>query len=503
MVELYVGGEIGVVRINISEAHMGHPTSKLDPLLTSVRGSCTSEVDLKVSRLDASKVHGYLPIKIQFDPHLTFLTGLNGSGKTSALRLLMGLLAPSLDELIDLKYSTASVVIDTGTTEVVIRSTRSEKGKLLLSISTSAENFVLEPAELQLLSEAKMRGESPQAYRSKWSIHPVIVAIRKISTPMFLGLDRKLHLEDQEPATSLRHRREIALGGRYSASNEISIRRITDSILEEANELVYSALSEVREAQERLDANLRNEFLLDSFRYRPSTQAHFPTRQALERFRERQAAVEKAASGLKLPVAELQSELSKFFEKINEIVDSMEREQERQSVNKKKKGKTSTDVLPPAFFVEWLVNGRQADRIFKQVELLEQYVANRAKLHEPIDRFLDLINRFLEQTGKKIEVSSRGRLLVRFVGAVEPKEIYALSSGERQLVVMLAHLSLNKRLADSGVFIVDEPELSLHIGWQEQFVSAIRKANPNVQMILATHSPAIILDCIDNCRTMG
>ena len=68
---------------------------------------------------------------------------------------------------------------------------------------------------------------------------------------------------------------------------------------------------------------------------------------------------------------------------------------------------------------------------------------------------------------------------------------------------MLAHLSLNQRLAVSGVFIVDEPELSLHIDWQEKFVDAIQKANPNVQLILATHSPAIILDRTESCRTLS
>lgn len=68
---------------------------------------------------------------------------------------------------------------------------------------------------------------------------------------------------------------------------------------------------------------------------------------------------------------------------------------------------------------------------------------------------------------------------------------------------MLAHLSLNPSLAGSGVFIVDEPELSLHIAWQEKFVDAIREANPKVQLILATHSPAIILDRDDACRTLS
>jgi predicted ATP-binding protein involved in virulence len=85
----------------------------------------------------------------------------------------------------------------------------------------------------------------------------------------------------------------------------------------------------------------------------------------------------------------------------------------------------------------------------------------------------------------------------------DPQPITALSSGERQLLVMLAHLSLNPSLEGSGVFIVDEPELSLHIDWQEKFVDSVIEANPNVQLILATHSPAIILDRVEACRNLG
>jgi len=109
----------------------------------------------------------------------------------------------------------------------------------------------------------------------------------------------------------------------------------------------------------------------------------------------------------------------------------------------------------------------------------------------------------LVQTRKRVSVSNRGQLTVVLEGYEGARPISALSSGERQLLVMLAHLSLNSSLAGSGVFIVDEPELSLHIDWQEKFVDAIREANPNVQLILATHSPAIILDRVEACRTLS
>ena len=52
---------------------------------------------------------------------------------------------------------------------------------------------------------------------------------------------------------------------------------------------------------------------------------------------------------------------------------------------------------------------------------------------------------------------------------------------------------------ENNVFIIDEPELSLHVQWQELFVDSIISANPNIQYVLATHSPSIILDRIENC----
>ena len=66
---------------------------------------------MKIARLEAQHVHGHLSIDVEFFEDLTFLTGLNGSGKTSALRLLMALLTPSIEELWAISFSTAAVTV--------------------------------------------------------------------------------------------------------------------------------------------------------------------------------------------------------------------------------------------------------------------------------------------------------------------------------------------------------------------------------------------------------
>lgn len=271
-------------------------------------------------------------------------------------------------------------------------------------------------------------------------------------------------------------------------------------------------MQEVRAAQEQLDENLRAQFFAKAFEYKPSDimgkPTRFPSRTEIERYRHQLTKIERAAEGIKIPVPEIQSALTHFFERMSRIVDSMDKSTQQKRPSKKATKKTTDRVVteravPDKDYLEWIINKPQADRILEHLALLDEYIENRNALRDPITRFLSLVNGFLSQTKKNVAVAGSGQLTVSVQGHLEPRPISALSSGERQLLVMLAHLSLNPNLTGSGVFIVDEPELSLHIDWQEKFVDAIREANPNVQMILATHSPAIILDRVDACRTLS
>ena len=44
------------------------------------------------------------------------------------------------------------------------------------------------------------------------------------------------------------------------------------------------------------------------------------------------------------------------------------------------------------------------------------------------------------------------------------------------------------------VLFMDEPEVSLHIEWQKKLIDLILELNPCVQIILTTHSPAVIMN---------
>lgn len=111
-----------------------------------------------------------------------------------------------------------------------------------------------------------------------------------------------------------------------------------------------------------------------------------------------------------------------------------------------------------------------------------------AEVSYPKRRFQDLADELFADTGKKIV---RGRNEIVFEQDGDELLPYSLSSGEKQmLVILLTVLVQDKR---PGVLLMDEPEVSLHIEWQQRIISIIREMNPNTQIILTTHSPAVIM----------
>lgn len=69
---------------------------------------------------------------------------------------------------------------------------------------------------------------------------------------------------------------------------------------------------------------------------------------------------------------------------------------------------------------------------------------------------------------------------------------YQLSSGEKQILVILLTVLVEDN--EHYVLFMDEPEVSLHIEWQKRLIDLILELNPNVQIILTTHSPAVIMN---------
>lgn len=128
--------------------------------------------------------------------------------------------------------------------------------------------------------------------------------------------------------------------------------------------------------------------------------------------------------------------------------------------------------------------------------MIEQLMSGDASVRENAQQaaqaraqFQDMVDELFSETGKKIVRSSNEIQLEQFGEILSP---YKLSSGEKQMLVILLTVLVEDR--QPYVLLMDEPEVSLHVEWQQKLIGLIRRLNPNVQIILTTHSPAVIMN---------
>lgn len=107
-----------------------------------------------------------------------------------------------------------------------------------------------------------------------------------------------------------------------------------------------------------------------------------------------------------------------------------------------------------------------------------------------VDAFKKQLNSFLNESGKSAELDHNDWVFITDSGLV--MNLSQLSSGERQLVYILATAA--NTFGKQTLFLMDEPEVSLHLSWQEKIIDAIMSINPQMQVIAVTHSPGIIMN---------
>lgn len=105
-------------------------------------------------------------------------------------------------------------------------------------------------------------------------------------------------------------------------------------------------------------------------------------------------------------------------------------------------------------------------------------------------QYFDIIDALLESTGKQVDRESDTlQFKTKYGVTIRP---YQLSSGEKQILIILTTVLIQG--GRESIMIMDEPEISLHFDWQRRLIEDVRSLNPHLQLILATHSPAVVMN---------
>ena len=146
-------------------------------------------------------------------------------------------------------------------------------------------------------------------------------------------------------------------------------------------------------------------------------------------------------------------------------------------------------------FLDYQVN--VGNRMIEALQSGKPDAAQQAqRISMPKKKFQDIVDRLFADTGKQI---IRTENEIRFMQMGEKLVRYQLSSGEKQMLVILLTVLVEDE--QNYVLFMDEPEVSLHIEWQKQLIDIIRELNPHVQIILTTHSPAVVMNGWFDCVT--
>lgn len=441
---------------------------------------------MKIKKFKGIGIRGYMDFDISFNDGISFLIGINGSGKTTVLKLISGLITPSFIELFQIEFNSIELIVEiVENQKSKTNCIRCEKGKTKLTLSLNdkkteipiltqkyGDNF---PSEFVL---DRMRNEMMHFEEDS-----VVKKIKELKTPLFLGLNRRTIGHIIIPNIERFPNRK-----RTSNMDLLLEQDYVDKALNDIQDLFNNAILNNTQNQYQLHNRFRTKVFGESF-----TISEIPTNvddlnysMEMKRLEKREQDYNNAMEMLGLNDIEKKSK--KFFERIKSILSTLENTSSLDSDNK-------LDVNHYNALLNWILNKEQLNRTDRIIKYANEYSDSIQKLKKPFTRFADSVNIFFSEGKKQIKVEDSGEIKVIILdNKKKTNTIYELSSGEKQLIIILAHVAFYKEISQNSapIFIIDEPELSLHISWQEKFVDALLQANPDTQFIMATHAPSII-----------
>jgi len=444
---------------------------------------------MKLLNFSGVKINEYIDVNLDLEKDLSIIVGTNGCGKTTSLNLIQAILLPKFSDIFLTPFDLISltfvhkkilhlITVERNKVDIIFKAQNVTKN-ILISQLIIPKNII---NEFDIYKYNKNGLNLNDLITKKNIDHTYLKFVNELQKPVFIGLERtNADIKDDY--------KDYLLERKYFLSNnkkdEGDFRNFKDNLgvsILETEMLVQSIYNRLKLVQERFFKSIQRELISSSFDFIEFDVNDFPTevniREKQNFFLERQSEIEDSLNKIGILDEQTESKLQVFFEKITKLFE---------------RGDLKENT---SFAIEWLLNKSQIDKMFNLVKILDDYKLKKDETFLPIDTFLNIINSFFKDTGKKLNVDQVGRLFVQKPQG-RPLTVDELSSGERQLIILFANVIFNKfknKSNSTEILIIDEPEISLHIRWQEKFIDSLIEASNNTQFIIATHSPDIIGD---------
>lgn len=429
---------------------------------------------------EAEGIYGVFDFNIDFNKDINILIGKNGTGKTTLLKIIIAIFSKDYIFLskvkfkyIKLRFENDNKIISIDLSDYLVKKSNDNKIEVVDYRVSSRElncDYVVSIRDDKLFELIRVEGKNGEE------------ELLKIETPMFLGLDRRF-------VNTKKHFHESARNFLFDFDDEVD--RFKDEPLESIKELISNVVSKNRSKLFSYNTKLRNNLLTIFLEEIPSNikiTEEFLVKLfgAKDKFDKIQHSIRNlmlSEQVIKLinqrlyDYSLLTSELKNKFDSLSSL-QSPEDE--------------ITQAVVDEISLEIRNGMEDFIRLSKVLDALENFQAHHREIYKKINLFKKLVNNFFEGTNKSIHISSTGSLKVKINDNLFDLDI--LSSGERQIIILVGNLIFNEFVSKRKIFIIDEPELSLHIYWQEIFLNSLIEGSEDIQFIIATHSPSIVAE---------
>jgi energy-coupling factor transporter ATP-binding protein EcfA2 len=437
---------------------------------------------MQIQQISAKGLFGIFDhiIPLNMNERITIIHGPNGFGKTAILRMLNGFFNSQYSVFRTIPFTKFRVDLDNGNSIEVLKTFEDlEKGKKKEQISFDFYEFGLEKISFTLKSPKR----PPELDFPVDILDDIVPGLRRMSSKTWrylpsgeiLGLNDVIErFEDILPSkVKLREEPEWL----EKLKNDIHVRLIESqrllNVVPSRSSRMYSGAPSMLPTVSACSDEIAQRIQFKLAEYGTTSQSldrSFPARVV-----QQQSSPDLTDEQLRNQLNELEETRSRFIEVgLLDKDDNSDFQIQPQSID------SSTKNILSVYVDDVEKKLSVFSEIASKIDLLRRIVNNKFSYKE---MNFNKEKGFVFRTLYPFSSSSRNTL--------SPTD---LSSGEQHELVLLYELLF--KVQPNSLVLIDEPELSLHVGWQAQFLKDLQEITKlaDLDVLMATHSPDIIQD---------
>ena len=393
---------------------------------------------LKIKSIEINGIWGYQTIKTDFFDDTNIFIGNNGTGKTTFLNIIEAVLTANLEQLYQCSFEQAVIVLesDNTTRKLSVKKILNDDNYIGLEYKVGTKKY-----SIPFIREFEIRNPNRIHPKFRNEIKTLREELSFYINICWLSVHREIFNQEEIDYISQREQRE-----RNTIDQRLSdlMRRLTIYQLQLESE--SSKLS-----------NKFREQVFESMLYKSEFDELDLENLETADPEEIKKKLNKAYKDLGLSTKETHEKIAIHTQKIGIALQKIEQWKENREL-----GLSVNDVTPLSLL----------NRTLSMIKISSDIEIQKREVFKPIETYLKILKEFVPEKSFKLDTESSGELKV--ISSKDKNKhlpIKFLSSGEKQLIILLTESLLQKN--SNFIFIADEPELSLHISWQQKILNAI------------------------------